>query len=213
MAGLYKGGLFKNGGLYLGGLFAPATVPPVVPPPPPPPPPAVTRPVAFRGTPSKTVLQSVKDKLVAGLKQPDGSSVPDGFVRVIARPNPGYAHFRPEPGVAVCMRSPDPRPLSGAGRNGVLVSRLIEVHVASMNLLDEAGSDTGLVYGHADLEDAVMEALIPDPAVPLPAPAITVKFVPGGLDIERMVKVDSGMAYSALLFEVLYVPPLTAYRG
>lgn len=167
---------------------------------------------------ASTILTRLKARLVASLLDSGGEAVDDSFVRIVAKPNPTYASYKPEEGVALILHSPEPSPRpAGANRHGLLVRRIVEVHVATQSLLDRAGQEEQLVAAHTALEEQVVNAIQDFRPTDLQVPdtervGLFVQWVPGGPEIERQVRLDPGMAFSALLFEVTYVAPLSVNR-
>lgn len=158
---------------------------------------------------ASALLLALKAKLVGALV-PELEQATSRYVRIIARPNPDYAEYKAEEGVALCLRSPDPEKNAGAGRWGKLTRRVLEVYVASENLSDKAGEDEILVTKHLDLEEAVVNVL--EDWYPDKTGAVRVAWMPGGAEIERRVRTDPGVALSVLLFELTYVPPIEVNR-
>lgn len=151
---------------------------------------------ASGSTKGSDVLLGLKQRLLDALgKGP--------VVRIVVAPNPKLSQYRAEQSVALRFPPPEPQTTAGAGRYGQPVVRTLQVYVGTENLSDQAGEDEALALAHLDFEEQVINALV-DAAPGGSKLGISVRFVPGGAEIERDVKQDVGMAYSVLLFEVKY---------
>lgn len=159
------------------------------------------------------VLLALKNRLVEALDDDPDLPIDESFVRIVVTPGPNYGEYRAERGVALRFSSPVPFTTAGAGRYGLLTKRTLEVYVGTQNLSDPAMNDQIATLAHLDLEEKIVDVLVDASPVPtVTRIGTTVRWIPGGAEIERQVKKDAGMLFSVLLFEVEYVPPLRVTR-
>lgn len=151
--------------------------------------------------------------VLLGLKARVQASLGAAAVRIVATPNPKLSQYRAEQCVALRFPPPEPQTTAGAGRYGQPVVRTLQVYVGTENLSDQAGEDEVAALHHLDLEDAVINALVDAQPNQDTRIGISVRFVPGGSEIERDVKQDPGMLYSVLLFEVKYQQSYSVVTG
>lgn len=165
------------------------------------------------------VLLSIRERLVQTLE------LDTSLVRIVAKPSPLSAHYRAEKNLAIKLHPPEPFTNAGAGRYGQIVRRVMEVWVYTQNLSDEAGSDEKMVTGHLDFEESVVNVLTDTRPYSVQVTdndatdlvetehlPLTLRFLPGGSELERATKSDLGLAVSCLLFEVQYQLPYTVLR-
>lgn len=141
-----------------------------------------------------------------------GARPTNGFVRITddmdSREAGGY---KPEEGIHIVPRSPDPHVNDGASRYGQRVVRVFEVWIVTVSAADRAGDYRLAMQKHFNLQDVVfngMNGTPPQPTSPavswnLPV-GVTLKWIPGGDALRRAKKVDASRFVSAHLFEVVY---------
>jgi hypothetical protein len=106
--------------------------------------------------------------------------------------------------------------LSGGGRHDYRVSRIVDVFILTMSLQDPGGRDENAVRGHLLREEEVYDALHDQPPPGTPqnnSIPVTFKWVPGGAEIARQVRVDPGMLVSVLSFQIKYRGFMTVFRS
>lgn len=155
-----------------------------------------------RSTSFADILDTIVDRLAGAL----GRSRSDGYVRIVLAPSPEDAPYRAEEGVHVVVDPPQP---SGNGRYDTKVRRDVTVFVVSSNLSDTGGRDDLAALAHVRLEERVIDA-VKDlyPASPAVGTAVQVQWK-GGARPQRMVRADTSLVVSSVVFEVTYAFPFT----
>ncbi len=163
---------------------------------------------SYLSTPFGAVLDRILERLRAVYTAA-------GFVRVVANPETRLPEYKAEPGISLWVRTPQPVPKNGRGRNGRLTIRDVVVLITTQSLLDEAGADEIAVRAHVAVEEAVANILDQTPHQSLPYSnrvGILIEWVGGGEDITRRMKSDPGLLYGALVFRVTFLQPMQVYR-
>lgn len=165
---------------------------------------------------SWAIATAIETRLRAVLNAPPaGSAKPASgpYVRWSAPPDREQVGMTwAEEGLTLVWGAPQPVVNDGAGRAGQRVRRVVQVWVVTRSNADVAGATVIAYQRHTALEDLVVNSLndLPPPDYPTGAQApigITLKWIPGGDDIRRQVKVAPDTFVSCMLYEVVYPQP------
>jgi hypothetical protein len=138
--------------------------------------------------------------------------------QIICAPDDQMNDYLGEPGYRIRVSPPESVPMTGAGRHGYISERRVDVYIVSESLADPGGQDEKAVLAHLAREDSVLDALLLTPPIGL-ASSFTVtqvgdliKHVPGGSQITRQSKTNTGLIVSGMPFAVTFVPPTRVNR-
>lgn len=136
----------------------------------------------------------------------------DGYVRLVVHPNPDLAEYRAEEGCHVLVFPPEPR--TASGRYDMHVTRPVVVALWTQCLLDAGGFDYEAMKNHLRLEERVVDAVVSGHPLfstdnDFGGGAVNIRWKPGGNEIARRVRSDTGLVGSALAFDVTYAQPFT----
>lgn len=165
------------------------------------------------GTPNRSAgIAGILDGIIARLNRVLQKTAGDGYVRLVIVPNPDDGYFRAEEGVHVLVLPPEPTP--HGGRYNMRVTRPVVVSIVTQCLLDAAGVDYQAALEHLTLEDKVIDAVTsghPNFSADekTSGGAVNIRWKPGGHQMTRRVRTDTGLVGSALAFEVEYAQPFT----
>jgi hypothetical protein len=139
---------------------------------------------------------------------------PPDYVRVVVAPEEDRL-YRNEEGLWLALSGPVPDPRSGGGRLAMKNTRRLSVGIVSNeSLLDAPGEANAATGYHADLEDAVVDALIDGrPGRAADDLGFTCNHA-GGTEARRYSDgQDTTTIQSVLFFEVAYTGELASRRG
>lgn len=131
--------------------------------------------------------------------------------QVVMKPLPGPVPYDGKTGVHCFVGSPQPVPTSGAGRWGYKVTRTISVLCVTESLNDPGGRSEAAAAKHLAFEDSVIDVGLDFNVAPkdLGGGMFMCRWVPGGDEMMRFVKLNPGLNGSVLVFEVSYSQTLT----
>lgn len=150
----------------------------------------------------ETPFSDIIDGIIERIRQ----TVTTGKLKAVAVPDDDLHEYTAEDGILIRIRPPEPQTLCGAGRWGMLVQRTVDIIITTQSLGDKAGEDIVALKKHCNREEAVSNAMTHQFGSRI---GIQVHWVPGGQDIARQLKRDTGMLTGGLSFRILYTSPMT----
>lgn len=130
--------------------------------------------------------------------------------RIVAQPTQSNVVTLAEQGVHLWVGSPQPFSQSGGYRYAHKVDRAVgAIVVSTPSLRDPGGRDDAAVKALLATEIDVVDAIIDFKNAPADSGAVMIRWVPGGDEVNRWVKLNPGCLSSSLLFNVTYAANLT----
>ena len=130
--------------------------------------------------------------------------------QVVIRPLPGPVPYDGKTGVHCFVGPDEPFDTAGAGRWGYKTKRNISCLCVTESLNDPGGRSEVAAARHFAFERSVVNAGLDFHAAPVATgTAFKVRWVSGGSDMMKYVKLNPGLNGSILVFEVEYVPTLS----